>query len=170
MTCFFDMAAKDCCFSDVHCLCDLQVSHMVHTMPAGLLQGVLLHGPLLGWAKMSGDVIFQYKQTTPNGDTLSYMMPQRLGLEFWQYPWFSHLRDACLGAKNMLKMFGEWTFVESVEEASSIESDFLDTVLHCFRSILLCVLFVTLHRQVWNISRAHCMMSTWVFGAKHWLE
>ena len=79
---------------------------------------MLLHGPLLGWAKLSGDVIFEYKQPTSTGERLTYLMPRRHGVDFFLYPWHSHLRDACTGAKKMLQLFGEWTFQDSVANAS----------------------------------------------------
>ena len=79
---------------------------------------MLLHGPLLGWAKMSGDTIFEYKQQGISGGHLSYLMPRRTGVEFFFYPWHSHLRDGCIGAKKMLQLFGEWTFTDSVANAS----------------------------------------------------
>ena len=45
-------------------------------------------------------------------------MPRRHGVDFFLYPWHSHLRDACTGAKKMLQLFGEWTFQDSVANAS----------------------------------------------------
>ena len=44
-----------------------------------------VHGPLLGWAKLSGDVIFEYKQPTSTGN-LSYMMPRLHGVDFFFIP------------------------------------------------------------------------------------
>ena len=79
---------------------------------------MLLHGPLLGWAKMSGDTIFEYKQPSNAGGHLTYMMPRRTGVEFFFYPWHTHLRDGCTGARKMLQLFGEWTFTDSVANAS----------------------------------------------------
>jgi len=82
-----------------------------------------VHGPLLGWAKLSGDVIFEYKQPTSTGN-LSYMMPRLHGVDFFFYPWRSHLQDACSGAKKMLQLFGEWTFQDSVANASCFFGSF----------------------------------------------
>ena len=91
-------------------------------------KGILLHGPLLGWAKMSGDSIFHYKQPTPHGgEPMAYMMPIRTGVEFLLYPWYSHLRDACDGAKRMLTLFGEWTYTETVAQAMSLPCSFHGT-------------------------------------------
>ncbi|CAJ1363955.1 unnamed protein product, partial [Effrenium voratum] len=73
-------------------------------------KGILIHGPLLGWAKVVGDSIFCYEQTVPNRqETISYLMPRRRhGLEFGLYPWHAHLKDVVKGTKGMLTALGEW--------------------------------------------------------------
>ncbi|CAJ1406487.1 unnamed protein product [Effrenium voratum] len=82
-------------------------------------KGILIHGPLLGWAKVVGDSIFCYEQTVPNRqETISYLMPRRHGLEFGLYPWHAHLKDAVKGTKGMLTALGEWHHaVQDVREA-----------------------------------------------------
>ncbi|CAE7851255.1 unnamed protein product, partial [Symbiodinium sp. KB8] len=75
--------------------------------------GILLHGPLLGWAKMMGDQIFVHSQQVgTRDDTIQYLMPRRVGLEFGLYPWHAHLKDAVAGAKAMLTALGEWHHTE----------------------------------------------------------
>lgn len=97
-----------------HCIHDCVCTEMICFYSDHIWQGILLHGPLLGWAKMSGDIIFDYKEPATG---LSYMMPKRSGLEFIVYPWKTHLRDACDGAKAMLKLLNEWTYSETVNQA-----------------------------------------------------
>ena len=81
----------------------------------------MVHGPLLGWAKMMGDNIVRYKQPGVHGsEPIAYMMPSKPGVEFLLYPWHTHLHDACEGAKVMLTLFGEWTFSESVAQAGPV--------------------------------------------------
>lgn len=88
---------------------------------ATICKGILIHGPLLGWAKVVGDSIFCYEQTVPNRqETISYLMPRRHGLEFGLYPWHAHLKDAVKGTKGMLTALGEWHHaVQDVREAGS---------------------------------------------------
>ncbi len=38
--------------------------------------GVLVHGPLLGWARQRGDRIAQHTEVLPNGDIWQYAMPK----------------------------------------------------------------------------------------------
>ena len=49
--------------------------------------GVLVHGPLLGWATVMGDQLtpFRSDATSP-----SYLMPRRVGTSFQEYPWTQH--------------------------------------------------------------------------------
>ena len=92
---------------------DFQEPCMPSAMQAAVCQGVLVHGPLLGWAKMKGDQIFVYHQTmSSRDDTISYLMLRRHGLEFGLYPWHGHLKDAAKGTKNMLVALGEWHHLE----------------------------------------------------------
>ena len=80
---------------------------------ATICKGILIHGPLLGWAC--------YEQTVPNRqETIFYLMPRRHGLEFGLYPWHAHLKDAVKGTKGMLTALGEWRrAVQDVREAGS---------------------------------------------------
>ena len=69
---------------------------------------------------MMGDVLFRYKEPQRAGvvgQGVAYMMAMRTGIDFILYPWKSHLTDAAEGAKQMLTLFGEWTYTESVAEA-----------------------------------------------------
>ena len=74
---------------------DFQEPCMPSAMQAAVCQGVLVHGPLLGWAKMKGDQIFVYRQTmSSRDDTISYLMPRRHGLYKFKY--------LCIDMHNMI--------------------------------------------------------------------
>ena len=62
---------------------------------------------------MMGDQIFVHSQQVgTRDDTIQYLMPRRVGLEFGLYPWHAHLKDAVAGAKAMLTALGEWHHTE----------------------------------------------------------
>ena len=78
-------------------------------------EGTLVHGSLCGWARMVGDTLFDYRQ----GEQV-FLMPQRVGVPFHEYPWMQHGADAVHGCKAFLQSLGVWTFVEqSVAKVSS---------------------------------------------------
>ena len=54
-----------------------------------LQRGILVHGPLLGWATVMGDSLVPYRNdvTSPR-----YLMPLRTGVAFQDYPWGQHGR------------------------------------------------------------------------------
>ena len=70
--------------------------------------GVLLHGPLLGWARCFGDT-FWTKTEVVKGELIEYLMPRRDGLTHDSYPWAQHGKDAVEGVRKMLRTMGVWT-------------------------------------------------------------
>ena len=71
--------------------------------------GILVHGPLLGWAKMMGDELYEFEQKG-GVETLKYTMPRRHGVTFENYPWNQHAGDAVAGARSMLQHMGAWSY------------------------------------------------------------
>ena len=49
--------------------------------------GLLIHGPLLGWATVMGDSLVKFRSEATGP---AYFMPQRLGVPFKEYPWTQH--------------------------------------------------------------------------------
>ena len=52
-----------------------------------LESGTLVHGPLLGWARVMGDELTKFRF---EADAMEYLMPLRLGVAFKDYPWNQH--------------------------------------------------------------------------------
>ena len=54
---------------------------------AHIESGILIHGPLLGWATVMGDALVMFRSDA--GET-QYLMPRRTGVAFPEYPWTQH--------------------------------------------------------------------------------
>ena len=52
-----------------------------------LESGTLVHGPLLGWARVMGDELTKFRF---EAGATEYLMPLRLGVAFKDYPWNQH--------------------------------------------------------------------------------
>ena len=77
--------------------------------------GHLVHGPLLAWAKWSGDDLQDIKD---NNEV--YLMPVRHGVPFTQYPWTQHAEAALKSTRTWLQNIGEWhVWEQSVARAST---------------------------------------------------
>ena len=72
--------------------------------------GVLVHGPLLGWAKMKGDELFEFEQPGELVRPSSTPCRGSHGLTFENYPWIEHAGDAVAGARRMLQRMGAWSY------------------------------------------------------------
>ena len=69
-----------------------------------IANGILVHGPLLGWALQSGD---KFKQRVDN--KLEHVMPHRINCDDTIYPWYQHGSDATEGIRKMMQTLGYWT-------------------------------------------------------------
>ena len=54
---------------------------------AHIESGILIHGPLLGWATVMGDDLRPFQS---DGSSMQYLMPRRTGCAFTEYPWMQH--------------------------------------------------------------------------------
>ena len=82
--------------------------------------GILVHGPLLGWALFHGDK-FRKKREVYKTVTVEYTMPVRDGYDEQTYPWLDHGTDAVEGTRNMLRDMGLWrSRDEGVEGRASL--------------------------------------------------
>ena len=82
--------------------------------------GILVHGPLLGWAKMMGDEFYEFEQKGAV-QTLKYTMPRRHGVTFENYPWNDHAKDAVAGARHMLQHMGAWSYPAENVQGAGVE-------------------------------------------------
>ena len=74
--------------------------------------GVLLHGPLLAFAKASGDELISFKAMRSGAERPENTMPLREGIPLQQYPFMQHAETALKIAKNFLQEIGFWTWPE----------------------------------------------------------
>ena len=82
--------------------------------------GILVHGPLLGWSLFQGDKFHMKIEKYATG-TVEYVMPQRQGLDETTYPWQQHGRDAVEGTRTMMRELGLWRSCnEGVELRASV--------------------------------------------------
>ena len=77
---------------------------VMHTWIQHGLANQLMHGPLLGWAKMKGHDLYMEKQ-----DGLEFCMSRVQGLRFEQYPFKDHGLDICHAMKHLLIQGGFWS-------------------------------------------------------------
>ena len=89
----FGGLAHETCF-------DIQV---LHKWIQHGLRGELMHGPLLGWAKMKGHHLYMAEQ-----DGLEFCMSRVPGASFDQYPFVEHSHDVCVAIKRCLVQGGFW--------------------------------------------------------------
>ena len=76
---------------------------MIHNWIQHGIKGELMHGPLLGWAKMKGHDLYMAKQ-----DGLTFCMARVPGLSFEEYPFGDHGLDICIAIKHLLVQGGFW--------------------------------------------------------------
>ena len=77
---------------------------------------VLLHWPLLAFAKTQGDELTSYTEDSGG----SYTMPLRLGVPFLHYPWSQHAQVAIDCTKNFVQSLNAWNCVEESVENKSL--------------------------------------------------
>ena len=82
--------------------------------------GILVHGPLLGWGLFKGDKFLQKIDTHENGN-VEYVMPVRDGCDETTYPWSEHGKDAVKVTRKMMRDMGLWrSRDEGVEKRASL--------------------------------------------------
>ena len=72
-----------------------------------LADGILVHGPLLGWALQVGDK-FKNKIEVHATGCVEHVMPVRDSLDEATYPWQQHAVDATEGTRKMMRDMGLW--------------------------------------------------------------
>ena len=87
---------------------------------------MLLHGPLLAYAKASGDELISFKLISHlprlgGAERPEYTMPLREGIPLKQYPFTQHAETALKIAKNFLQEIGFWTWPE--EPVNTVNPD-----------------------------------------------
>ena len=82
--------------------------------------GILVHGPLLGWSLFHGDKFKKRIEVSPTG-CVEYAMPVRAGFDHSTYPWHQHGHDAVEGTRKLMRDLGVWSSRnEGVELRASV--------------------------------------------------
>ncbi|CAJ1425824.1 unnamed protein product [Effrenium voratum] len=68
-------------------------------------QGIVPHGPLLGWARMMGHELYFHVYAE---DQPPFLMARVPSLQYCEYPFLDHTKDICEGVKQLFCQAGFW--------------------------------------------------------------